>query len=65
MRNAHSRAWNIARKLKSLEKETQTLQDMECDDILKKTCKMRHKQYMTWSMATNLKSVGKETQMRI
>ena len=29
MRNAHCRTWNMARKLKNVENETQTLYDFE------------------------------------
>ena len=29
MRNAHCRSWNMVRKLKKMENETHTLQDME------------------------------------
>jgi hypothetical protein len=37
MKNAHYRTWNMARKLKNMEKETQTLLDLEYDK--KKTIK--------------------------
>ena len=37
MRNAHSRTWIMARKLKNVENETQTLFDLVCDKKQEKT----------------------------
>ena len=32
MRNVHCRTWNMARNLKNVENETQTLSDLEYDE---------------------------------
>ena len=36
MRNAHCRTWNMARKLKIMEKEKHPLADLENDEIIEK-----------------------------
>ena len=42
MRNGQCRTWNMARKLKIVEKETQTLFDLEYREKHSKTWKMRN-----------------------
>ena len=60
MKQKHSFTWNVARKLKNVEDETQTLYDLEYGEKNCKTWKMRHKNCFTWIMARKLKSVQKE-----
>ena len=36
MRNVHSRTWNMARKLKNVENEKHTLQDLDCGEKIGK-----------------------------
>ena len=45
----------MARKLKNVENETQTLFDIEYKDKHSKTWKMRNAHLRTWSMARKLK----------
>ena len=40
MRNAHCRTWNMARKLKIMENEKHTLEDLKNDEITKKREKL-------------------------
>ena len=42
MRNTHSRTWIMARKLKNVENETQTLFDLVCDKKQGKTWQMKN-----------------------
>ena len=55
MRNTHCKSWNMARKLKNMENETQTLFDLEYGEKHSKTWKMRNAQCRTWIMVRNLK----------
>ena len=43
----------MTRKLKNLEYETHTMQDLENGNKTEKTWKMRCTHYMTWNMARN------------
>ena len=50
MRNAQGRTWSMARKLKNVESETQTLQELEYDEKLQKNvenkkCTLKHLEY--------------------
>ena len=51
MRNAHCRAWNMVRKLKDMEKEKLTVQDLEYGEKTEKTWKMRNAHNRTGNMA--------------
>jgi hypothetical protein len=46
----------MARKLKNVENETQTLYDLEYGKTTGKMWKMSHKQFRTWSMARKLRN---------
>ena len=52
----------MASTLKTVENETQTLQDMEYGEKHSKTWKMRIALYSTWNMEKKLKNVENETQ---
>ena len=56
----HTVTWNIARKLKNVENETQTLFNLEYGEKHSKMWKMRNAQGRTWSMARKLKYVENE-----
>jgi hypothetical protein len=60
MKNSHGRTWNMARKLKKLKNETQTMFDLECGKKHSKTWKMRTAHCRTWSMARKLKIMKNE-----
>ena len=60
MKNAHCRILIVARKLKNVENETQTLYDLEYCKKHLKTWKMRNAHCGTWITARNLKNVEKE-----
>jgi predicted double-glycine peptidase len=47
MKNAHCRTWNMTRKLKNVENETQTLFDMEYGGKNLKLWKFRNAHYRT------------------
>jgi hypothetical protein len=53
MRNAHCRTFNVARKLKHVENETQTLFNLEYGEKHLKTWKMRNAHCMTQSLGRN------------
>ena len=55
MRNAHCRTWNMARKLKIMENERHTLQDMKYGKKHSKTWKMSNAHDITWNMVRILK----------
>ena len=63
IRNEHCRTWNMVRKLKNVENETQILFDQESDFNYSKTWKMRNAHWWTWIMVRKLKNVGNETQI--
>ena len=44
---------NMARKLKNVENETQTMFDLEYGEKTEKTWKMRHKNRLNWNMEKN------------
>ena len=52
-RNLHCRTWNMARKLKNMGNEKQTLFDLEYGEKHGKTCKMRNTHCRTCKMARN------------
>ena len=60
MRNAHCRTWNMVRKLKNMENETQTLFDLEYSEKNSKTWKKRNAHCRTWILARNLKIMEHE-----
>ena len=39
MRNVHSKTWNMARKMKIMENENHTLEDLKNDEITEKRAK--------------------------
>ena len=53
MRNAHCRTFNVARKLKHVENETQTLFDLEYGEKHSKMWKIRNAHFRTQSLARN------------
>ena len=55
----HYRTWNIGRKLKNLENETQTLFKLNWQETLKMG-KMRNAHCKTWSMVRKMKIVENE-----
>ena len=59
MRNEHCMTWNMARKLKNVENDTQTLYEQEYGKKNRKTWKMRKAQCKTWNMSRNSKKRGK------
>ena len=58
-RNVHCRTWNMARKLKIMEKEKHPLDDLKNDEITE-TRKMRNSHCRTWNMARKLKITKNE-----
>ena len=62
MRNAHCRTWSLARKLKIMENEKHTLQDLEYGENQLKNVKNVKYTSRTWVVATKLKNVENETQ---
>ena len=60
MRNAHCRNWNMARKLKNVKNEKQTLFELEYGQKHAKTWKMRNAHSRTWNMARKLKIMENE-----
>ena len=59
MIKAHYRTWNMARKLKNVENETQTLFDLEYGEKHSKTLKMRNAHNRTYSMGRKTENHGK------
>ena len=59
MKNAHCRTWNMTRKLKNVENETQTLFDMEYGGKNLKLWKFRNAHYRTQIMAKKKENHGK------
>ena len=59
MRNTYSRTYNMTRKLKNVENDTQTIFDLENGRKHSKTGKMRNAHCMTWNMARKMKKIGK------
>jgi hypothetical protein len=55
MRNAHCRTWIMARNMKNVENETETLFDLECGKKHSKTWKMRNAHCGTMSKVRKLK----------
>ena len=55
MRNTYSRTYNMTRKLKNVENNTQTIFDLENGRKHSKTGKMRNAHCMTWNMARKMK----------
>ena len=53
MRNVNSRTWNMARKLKIMENEKHTLEDLKNDEITEKREKMRNAHCRTLNMREN------------
>jgi hypothetical protein len=49
--------WNMVRKLKNVENETQTLFDLENHKKYSKTWKNRNAHCRTWSIARNVKNL--------
>ena len=49
----HTVIWNMARKLKNVENETQTLFNLEYGEKHSKMWKMRNAHCRTWKMARN------------
>ena len=60
MRNAHGRTWNIKRKLKIMENEKYTLQDVIYGEENGKGGKFRKVHCRTWNMARKLKIMENE-----
>ena len=60
MRNAQFRTLILAKTLKNVENETQTLFDLEYGEKHSKTWKMRNAHCRTWSMARKLKIMENE-----
>jgi hypothetical protein len=54
-RNVRCRTWNLSRKLKIMEREKQTLDDLKIDEITEKR-KMRNAHCRTWNMVRKLKT---------
>ena len=61
MISAHFRTWNMARELKNVENETQTLFDLEYCEKHSKTWKMRNTNCRTWIMTRKMKNVENRT----
>ena len=55
MRNAHCRTWNMTRKLKFMENEKNTVQDLKYGRENEKVGKFRNVHCRTWNMARKLK----------
>ena len=62
-RNTQCRTCIIARKVKKLQNETQTLYDLKYGQKQSKTWKMRNTHSRTWIMARKVKNVENETQI--
>jgi len=62
MRNTHCRSWNMARKLKNVENETQILYNLEYREKDWKAWERRYIHSRTWNMARKLKNVENGTQ---
>ena len=60
MRNAHTRTWNMARKLKITKNEKYTLQDVKNGEETEKGGKIRNVHCRTWNMARKLKTMANE-----
>ena len=60
MRNSHGSAWNMARKLKNVKNETQTLFDLEYGEKHSKTWIKGKAHFRTLSMARKLKIIENE-----
>ena len=60
MRSAQCRTWNMARKLKNMENETQILFELEYGMQNAKTWKMRNRHFRTWSTVRKLKIMEKK-----
>ena len=56
----HTVTWNIARKLKNVENETQTLFNLEYGEKHLKTWTMRNQHCRAWIMARKLKIMENE-----
>ena len=59
-RNVHCRKWNIARKLKNMENQKHTLDDLKNDIITEKREEMRNGHCRTWNMVRKLKITENE-----
>ena len=59
MRHTHCRTWNMARKLKNVENETQPQFKINWEETFKNK-KMRNVHCKTWSMARKMKIVENE-----
>ena len=55
-----SRKWNMARKLKIMEKQKHTLDDLKNDIITDKSEEMRNAHCRTWNMVRKLKITENE-----
>jgi hypothetical protein len=62
IRHTISRPWNMARNLKNVENETQTVFDLEFGKEHSKTWKRRNAHCSTWSMVRIVKITEKEIQ---
>ena len=60
MRNAHCSTWVMVRKLKNMENETQTLQDLEYSEKHKKTWNKGNAHCRTCTMVRKLKIMENE-----
>ena len=60
IRHTISRPWNMARNLKNVENETQTVFDLEFGKEHSKTWKRRNAHCSTWSMVRIVKITEKE-----
>ena len=53
MRNAHCRTWNMASKMKNIENEKCTLQDLEYCEKTEKTWKISKAHLRIWKLSRN------------
>jgi hypothetical protein len=60
MRNANYSTRTMARKIKNMKNETQTMFDLEYSKKHSKTLKRRNEHCRTWSMAGKLKIMDNE-----
>ena len=60
MRNTHYKTWFMARKLKKVEKEIQTLYDLEYGEKQLKMRKMRNAHCRNWIKVRKLKNIEKK-----
>ena len=60
MRNAHCKAWNMSRKLKIMENQKYTIQDVKHARKTEKGGKCRNVHCRTWNMARKLKIMENE-----